>query len=285
MFDYFNTWVTASDFSPTLQSILKMMILVGRGIFILIIGLFASYLLRKAIRWFFNQQQKRFPDKNYSTVASVINSLVKYLAYFLIISGILTLLGISTQSIFAVAGIGSIAIGFGAQSIVADLITGATILTENQFRVGDWVEISGKTGRVESIGLRTTKTRGLNGDLHIYPNSTILLVTNSSKLYSRALVEFPVPYTESIDRIFAILRDVLQESEHQLDGILEPPELIGITNLGPRDLTIRITVKTEVGKNWQIERELRKQIRQRFDQEHIAPPYPMQTVAKTDEMT
>jgi small conductance mechanosensitive channel len=195
------------------------------------------------------------------------------MAYFIIAAQILMLFGIAPASILAVAGIGSIAIGFGAQKMVADFITGATILFENQFRVGDWVEINGQSGEVESISLRTTRLRALNGNIHTVPNSAVVAVINSSQGPGCAVVDIPAAYRENIDRVCAAVNVALQDTE-DIDGILDRPNLQGIVQLGERCLTLRVLARTRPGVQAAVERQLRYRIKRQFEREGIQPPYP-----------
>ncbi|MDR1617176.1 MAG: mechanosensitive ion channel family protein [Syntrophomonadaceae bacterium] len=251
---------------------LKALIGVVYCIACIVIGLFISYCLRRLLQKFFSHQQKISPGRNYLTTASMVNSIIKYAAYFIIAAQILTVFGISPASIVALAGIGSLAIGLGAQGMISDLITGAAILFENQVKLGDWVEINQQAGEVEAIGLRAVRLRDTNGRVHIIPNSSIKGIINSSQDYSRAVVEIPMAYTESIDRIIQLLTAEMREAQ-SLPGIVSGPEVQGITKWHETFLTIQILATTQVGAQWSVERQLNYMIKRRFEQEGVAPPY------------
>src|SRR5699024_2950848 len=143
-------------------------------------------------------------------------------------------------SILATAGLGGLAIGFVAQSLVKDVITGFFILFEDQYAVGDFIEIEGITGTVEEIGLRITKIRGFKGDLNIIPNGQILMVTNYTRGNVLAVVEVSVAYKSDIDRATDVMQKVADAYAKQDDDIVEPPNVLGVVNLGPNGVDIRL---------------------------------------------
>lgn len=175
------------------------LILIGIKIaLILVIGiLFVKFLTKYVNRYLDkkNTQQSK-------TVKTVIGSIIKYSTYFFMFTAILSVLGGEAKSIFALAGVGSVAIGFGAQTFIKDVITGAFILFEEQFRVDDIVEIEGYVGRVEAIGLRTTIIRNVsNNEVYIIPNGEITTVTNKTKDFQKVHVIFKLNYTGSLDAV------------------------------------------------------------------------------------
>jgi small conductance mechanosensitive channel len=273
MFTYLHEKIAAWELDPLVTTGLSVLLDLLRCVAIIVIGLLVSYCLRLAVKRLFTRRHLLFPERNYLTAATMVSSIVKYAAYFIIFAQILTVFGISTTSILAVAGIGSIAIGLGAQKIVADLVSGASILLENHFNVGDWIEISGQSGEVESIGLRSTRLKSLDGARHIFPNSTIQTVINSSQGAGRAVVDVPVAYRENIEHIFALLEAELQEAE-KMDAIISGPEIQGITALGEHCLIIRVLATTPPGGQGPVERRLRYRIKQCFERAGVAAPHP-----------
>lgn len=243
------------------------------SLFVVAGGLIAIFIARKIAGAVFRTSKKKFPEKNYDTVSTILSSLIKYVGYFLIIFQVMSVFGVSTESVLAVAGVGSIAIGFGARGIAEDLITGASILFENQFRVGDTIEVNGKTGAVETIGLRVTTIRGYDGDVHIFPNSTIKIVTNMSKSFNRAVVLVPVSYEEPIGRILEILNDEMSRAGENDDALLSGPQVQGVVEMNNQYLVVRIIADCKVDENWAVERRIRRLVKTRFEAEQIAPPY------------
>lgn len=222
--------------------------------------------------------KKYFSARKFETLFSVLSGFLKYFLYFIGISLLLyNVFDISIASIMAVAGVGGIAIGFGAQSLVRDIITGLFILIEDQYSIGDIIEVCGKSGTVEKIDLRITKIRDANGDMHVIPNGEITIVTNMCKEYNRAIVEVAVSYRENADRVIAILEDEMKKY-HVPEHTNSMPEVQGILRFDASAMILRVTCDCFPGQNWAMERELRKRIKARFDKEGITIPYPQMVV-------
>jgi small conductance mechanosensitive channel len=182
--------------------------------------------------------------------------------------------------ILAGAGILGLAVSFGAQSLVKDVISGFFILFENQFAIGDVIEVAGKSGLVEKMTLRVVQLRDAEGAMHVVPNGEIKVVSNLTRGWSRAVVDVGVPYDESVDRALEVLRDEAAQFSTdktwgaQLDG---PVEVLGVESL--RDLiTIRTTLRTQPGSQWNVAREFRRRIKNRFDRESLEMPMPARRV-------
>ncbi|WP_317367858.1 mechanosensitive ion channel family protein [uncultured Tyzzerella sp.] len=222
----------------------------------------------------------KFTERKRQTLSEVLASVVKYTVWFIAICSVLTNFGVNVTSLIAVAGVGSVAIGFGAQSLVQDIITGMFILFEDQFGVGDIITVDRLTGTVESIGLRSTKIRSADGDLHIIPNGIIKIVTNMSKEFNRATIDIGVAYEENIDRVISIMKDEVELifKNKMIEGLIASPKVLGIIDLADSSVIIRILADTEIGENWQVEREIRRFIKKRFDKENINIPYPKRIV-------
>lgn len=222
------------------------------------------------------KMNNKLSERKRQTIYEVLVSIVKYLVWFIVICTILTKFGVNISSLITVASVSSVAIGFGAQSLVQDVITGMFILFEDQFGVGDTITVEMVTGTVESIGLRSTRIRSVDGDLHIIPNGMIKIVTNMSKEFNRALIEVGVAYEENIDTVLSVMKDEMNKifSQNLISGLLKEPEVLGIVNLADSAVVIRILADTEIGENWHVEREIRLFIKKRFDKEGIEIPYP-----------
>lgn len=223
-------------------------------------------------------------EKKAYTLAGILKNIIKYVFYFLGAIAILDLFGIETSSLIATAGIGGLAIGFGAQSLVKDVITGFFILFEEQFNVGDYIQVGEYEGIVEEMGVRVTKIRDFSGELHIIPNSSIVVVTNKTKGAMRALVEINVPYNENINRVIEILEYICKEIKNSSDDILEGPNVLGISDLGEYNTKITIVAKTKPMQQWSVEREIRKKIKDAFEKENIKQPYPKMVVMENKDL-
>ena len=191
--------------------------ILGKGIKIVLIFLVIKILLKIVyviIDKTVHRRKKSIfyvDEKKINTLTAVLKNIVKYIFYFIGIVMILDMFNINTTSILATAGIGGLAIGFGAQSLVKDIITGFFILFEDQFSVGDYIKVGEFEGIVEELGVRVTKLRDFSGELHIIPNSNIGTVTNKTRGAMRALVKVNVSYEEDIDHVIKVLDDLCKE--------------------------------------------------------------------------
>ena len=236
-------------------------------------------------KFFENRAKLKFvgEQRRFNTLKDIIKSIFRYIVYFVAFTPILETLGINISSLIAAAGIGGLAIGFGAQNLVKDVITGFFILFEDQFQVGDYVETGGKSGIVEEMAIRVTKIRDFNGDLHIIPNGSIDKVTNRSRGNMRALVEVSIAYEENLDRTLEVLGKLCTEIAEENDKIVEGPTVLGVTKLGESDVTISVMAKTIPMEQWAVERELRKRIKERLEDKGIEIPYPRRVVIESSE--
>ncbi len=188
---------------------------------------------------------------------------------------------IDIAPILAGAGILGLAVSFGAQSLVKDVISGFFILFENQFAIGDVIEAGGRSGVVERMTLRVVVLRDLEGVMHVIPNSEIKVVSNMTRGWSRAVVDLSVTYNEDVDRALAVVRDEAAQFSSdsswtaQLDGPVEVP---GIESLGDSAVVIRALIRTQPGSQWSAGREFRRRIKNRFDREGIEIPFPQRRV-------
>mgnify|MGYP004449277229 CR=1 FL=1 len=213
------------------------------------------------------------------TIGEVLKSVLKYIVYFV---GIGSMLSDMIKEIpVAVASAGGFAIGFGAQSLVKDLINGFFILFEDQYGVGDHITIGQYTGIVESIGIRTTVIRDFTGAMHLIPNGTILEVTNHSRGDIRFIVDVEIAYEENIDRAIALIQRVSENfQEKYRDKLRGDIEVLGVLSLNASGVTIRTIGRAEPLAQWELERELRKDIKLALDEEGIEIPYPKTAIVK-----
>lgn len=222
---------------------------------ILLLWIIASTITKRFMKRLAASWSAKGHGKRADTLAGVLASLSKYAIGFVGICAILGVFQVPVASILAVAGIGSVAIGFGAQSLVKDFITGFFILLEGQFGVGDIVAIGNKTGTVEAIGMRTTRIRSFEGDAHIFPNSQILLVSNMSGSFRHAVVDVNIHFDE---HTFSALCDEVRAAAQKLSSLTSEPAIIVLGE--PSEGDIRIIAECQVGKNATAEQELRNLI-------------------------
>jgi small conductance mechanosensitive channel len=194
---------------------------------------------------------------------------------------VLEAVGVPLGALFASAGIAGVALGFGAQSVVRDTLSGFFILLENQFGVADVVElrtaVAPVTGKVESLTLRVTTLRDFDGTLHIVPNGNLMLVSNKSRGWARAIVDVRVAHGEDIDRLRSTLTSVFEEIRQDdllRDWIHEGPSVLGIETLSDYAKVVRVVADTRPSKRWDVERALRERITRRLDAEGFRTPIP-----------
>ncbi|MCH7765075.1 MAG: mechanosensitive ion channel family protein [Acidobacteria bacterium] len=186
-------------------------------------------------------------------------------------------LGFDIMPILTGVGIGGLAIGFGAQNLVRDLITGFFIILENQVRVGDVAIINGTGGFVEEIRLRTIVLRGLDGTVHVIPNGAITELSNMTKDFSYYVIDLGVAYKENVDRVMDVLKEIgeeLQSDPAFADKILGPLEILGVDDFADSAVIIKVRIKTTPIQQWTVGRELRRRIKNTFDAQGIEIPFP-----------
>ncbi len=194
---------------------------------------------------------------------------------------ILSEVGVDIMPLLAGAGIFGIAIGFGAQTFVKDLLTGFTIIFEDLIQVGDVITVGGHTGAVEKITIRKIQLRDLNGIVYTVPFSEITTVENRTKNYSYYVMDIAIAYSENADAVIAHLKEIdesLRREDRYRQLILDPIEIMGIERFEDSAVIIRARVKTLPAKQWEIGREFNRRIKHKFDEKKIEMPFPSQTI-------
>jgi small conductance mechanosensitive channel len=215
------------------------------------------------------------------TLSFVLRSIASALIWAIAVIMILGELGVNLGPLIAGAGIAGAALGFGAQSLVKDFLSGIFMLVEDQYGVGDIVDLGEANGVVEAVSLRTTRLRGVDGTVWHVPNGTIDRVGNMSQQWARALLDVDVAYGTDVDRAQEVIKQVADEVHTDPDWrrlILETPEVWGVERLGADAISIRLVVKTRPGEQYAVMRELRRRLSETFEREGIEIPFPQRTV-------
>ncbi len=222
--------------------------------------------------------------------AETMGSLLKSIASIVIftVTGITVIaeLGYPVGPLIASAGIVGVAIGFGSQTLVKDFLSGIFMIFEDQYGVGDVVDLGEAIGTVEAVGLRVTRLRDVEGTVWYVRNGEILRVGNQSQNWARTVLDVPVGYGEDLRRVRGILQEVadaLWEDEDYRPVVIEKPEVWGVQDLGPDACLVRVTMKTAPLEQWAVAREMRERIKSRFDFEGIEIPLPQRVVWHRDE--
>ena len=265
-------WFLSSGFKIFLISVVALIVIKG-----------ADILSARAISSV--KKYKRKDEEEFKKRADTLKSVIKYvfnITVLIIAFGmILQELGINVGPILAAAGVLGLAVGFGAQSLVTDLISGFFILLQDQIRVGDVVEVAGKSGLVEDVNLKMTILRDLAGNVHYIPNGDISVVTNMTKGYSRYLFEIGVAYRENVDEVIEVIKKVDEELRNDPDyasDILEPMEILGLDQFADSALIIKARTKTKPIKQWRVAREFNRRLKIEFDKRDIEIPFPHLTL-------
>lgn len=292
LFDLEEGSLTAGLLGQIIEPVLQI-------VFIVVVAWLASRFLRGAVRRVVRRIKERGVgieirlgegDSTVSTrrsqrldaLSTVISSAVSFVVWT--IAGLMilgTTFGLDITPLLAGAGILGIAIGFGAQDLVKDVISGLFLLAEDQYGVGDSVDLGDASGVVEGISLRTTRVRDVTGTLWFIPNGEIKRVGNKSQQWSRAIIDVDIAYDSDIDEAAAVIKRVADGMAAEDDWkpiILEPPEIWGVEALGANGVTLRLVVKTRPGEQWAMARELRRRIKQALQHASIELPFPQRVV-------
>ncbi len=214
------------------------------------------------------------------TLVSVVNGVGLFIILFMALLQVLQVVNINIGPLLASAGVAGLAIGFGAQTLVKDVITGFFILMENQYDVGDVIRVAGVTGTVEHMTLRRTVLRDADGSLHTVPNSQVSLVSNLTRDWTQTSLHVSASYEEDSDKVIALLKEVGQEVRNDAlykEDVVGDPEVPGIERIAPGEVDYLLLVKTKPGAQYAVTRELRRRIKAAFEKNNIRPPSPAGT--------
>ena len=228
-----------------------------------------------------NEIAKSEREKRINTLTGIISTVLKIMLVFLFVVIILEKLGVAIGPILASAGIIGLAVGFGAQELVRDMISGFFILLEDQIRIGDAVELNGIWGVVESIELRTIKLRDLSGTVHVFQNGKINTLSNMSKDWSALILNIGVAYKEKYDHVAEVIQrvgDEMYKNSRFKNIMIDPIEIAGLNEFADSAIVIRVIIKTRPGMQWETGREFRRRIKEAFDAENIEIPFPHRTI-------
>ncbi|MDA8443295.1 MAG: mechanosensitive ion channel family protein [Peptococcaceae bacterium] len=221
-------------------------------------------------------------ERRAKTLYPLLRSIMFYTIAFLAVINILPLIGVKTATILASVSAVGLAVGFGAQSLVKDVISGFFIIFEDQFAVGEYISVDKFDGIVEEIGIRSTRIRAWGGELHVIPNGSITAVTNFNQGKMRALVDINLAYDQDVEKAMQIIEQVGQELAKEFtDKLVEGPSVQGIITLGDVFLVVRTVAYTKAMEQWEIEREMRKRIVDALHKAGIRIPSPKQVFVES----
>ncbi len=257
-----------------------------RIVLILLVAFIVNRVARRAIQSFL-VHLKSTPDQparqsiRQATLGMVLRSGLTIVVFTVALMMVLSEINIDLAPLIASAGIAGVAIGFGAQTLVRDFLSGFFMLVEDQFGVGDVIDVGEASGTVEALNLRTTEIRDVNGTLWYVPNGEIKRVANKSQDWARAVLDIEVAYNTDMNLAMHVIKEVADgvwrdELEHAT--ITEEPEIWGVENFGENAISIRLVVKVQPGEQWSTAREIRRRLKLAFDEHGIEIPFPQRVM-------
>ena len=277
--------------SKYIDALIEKVFVVGpRILFLVILFVVLYYILKFTLKKSENlirrriEKESKFPEesiKRIDTLFKIFSKIVYILLFGLAVTTILSALGINIGPILTAVGILGLAVSFGAQNLVRDIISGIFILVENQVRKGDAATVNGVGGLVEAINLRTIVLRDFSGIVHIFPNGVINTLSNKTKDWSAMVFDIGVAYKENPDKVMTVIKDVgeeLRNDEMYKDFFIEPLQVFGVDSFADSAIIIKARVRTKPGKQWDLGREFRKRLKNAFDKNEIEIPFPHQSI-------
>ena len=209
------------------------------------------------------------------TMGSLLRSMVTFVVGLITVLTVMAIIGLPLAPLLASAGVGGVALGFGAQSLVKDFLSGIFMILEDQYGVGDVIDTGEATGTVEEVSLRVTRLRDGTGVVWYIRNGEIIRIGNKSQGWATALVDIPVSYTENLERVIPVIREVvhaLDTEEAWQDVLLEEPNVVGVESISGNTVTIRVIAKTAPEQQYGVSREIRERVKAAFDAQGIKAP-------------
>jgi len=275
------------NIGPLVDRALQWLMTQGSRVALILVLMFIGVKIASMVstRLFAFLGHRRRMDDEYKKRANTLSAVIRYLLSATIITVavlmILATLDIKIGPVLAAAGVVGVAVGFGAQHLVQDVISGFFILLDDQIRVGDVVDIAGKGGLVERLNLRMVVLRDLAGNVHYVRNGKIDIVTNMTKDYSRYVFDIGVAYRENVDEVVRVIRQVDEDLRSDPvfgPDILEPIEILGLDQFADSAVIIKARTKTKPIKQWNVGREFNRRLKKRFDELGIEIPFPHLTL-------
>ncbi|WP_407268164.1 mechanosensitive ion channel family protein [Radiobacillus sp. PE A8.2] len=269
--------------TDTIEKVSTLLVGQGLQIILLVIGfLIVSKIGKKVISSSLTKNVGAVSPGRMKTLEKMLQNVFSYVLFFVFIVMLLGIFNFDLAPLIAAAGVVGLAIGFGAQGLVSDVVTGFFLLLERQVEVDEYVTAGGYDGIVEEVGLRTTQIRSFDGTLNFVPNRNIAGVSNHSRGSMRALVDIGISYDDNIEEAMAVLQKVCDEFKENDDRFIDGPDVLGVQSFGSSDIVLRVLGKTENMKQWAVERDMRKRIKEALDEANIEIPYPHQVYIKKD---
>ena len=286
MFDFYDKYYVLAEIFRAIVTSLWFSFCV-RVIFLLIFLKVADLIISKVHARVDKKATSTEAKRQITTIFEFIKNFVFFAITTMFILAFLGKMGIDIKPFLATAGVAGLAVGFASKRFIEDLIEGLIIITSGQIRIGDYVEIAGKTGTVEKIDMKMVTLRATNGNVHFIRNGLIEIITNYTRDYSIALFDIGVGYDENPENVMNVLKDIfhneLRKNDEMNKKILSDIDVQGLTEFGDSSITIRCIIKTLPKEQWAVQREFNKLVLDRFKKENIEIPYPYRTIVYKNE--
>lgn len=266
-------WSTLPEWTQTLISVGA--VVAGA----ILLNILMRLIIRRFLRRITSEHAKGGEEdkERRQTIGMVLRTVSSLLIWTIAFLLALSYGGVNLGPFIAAAGIGGVAIGFGAQNLVRDFLAGFFIILEDQYHVGDIIRIANVSGEVEKVTLRATVLRDLDGQVHNVPNGEITVSSNFTKGFSRYLLDLPVPYEEDVDRAVEIVKEAFEDMRKEPDYtgiILGPLTVLGVNDYSASEILVRMYLETLPGRQWYVGREFRRRIKKAYDEAGISIPFP-----------
>lgn len=238
----------------------------------------AIRIVNKLIERLLSYRRMRIDKRRVNTLNSLFSNVVRYTVYFFLLVEILATFQINIGALLAGAGVVGLAVGFGAQSLIKDILTGLLILFEDQYGVGDVISVNGFMGTVTAIGVRLTRVQSWKGEIEVIPNGQITTVTNYSRTNSLAVVDVGVAYETNVDDAIRVIEQVMQKLKHDSVDIIGDVNVLGVQGLNESDVAIRATAECVSMTHFGVQRLAMRRIKDAFDEHGIVIPFPQRTL-------
>lgn len=241
-------------------------------VIIITVGLILSNIIAVAMKKIIIGGKKEYEIKRRNTIVKLLNNIIKYFIYILMVIFILNIYGVDTKSLIASLGIAGVILGFALQSTVEDLISGIAIIMDNYFMIGDIITFDNFTGEVIEMGLKSTKIRKANGEVYVIANRNINSVINLSQHRAGILLEIPTAYEEKTEKVEKVLTQVIEEAK-KMPNIYKESQYLGINKMNESSIDYAIMIYCKQDLQWQIKRDILKLVKSSYEKENIKIPY------------
>ena len=249
-------------------------------ILIILVSLVIYLFIKSIVNNVFKIKNKYIDKRNSKTINGLINNLIKYFIIVVDIVMILDIFGIDTKTLIASLGVVGFVVGLAVQDTLKDFVAGMSIILENQYRVGDTITVKGFRGEVISLGIKSTKIKAYTGEVMIIPNHLIEQVINHSMDKSLAIVDIPVSYDTDLKKLESVLNNLFVKLNKNIDGITSDIKILGLESYDDSSISYRVVVDTVPMKHYQVERDLKREIKIELDRNKIEIPFPQVVVHK-----